>query len=947
MATAVPDPLGINTRAEFASALSALRVKAGVTVRFVSQRSGASLGTLSGWFGGQHVPEKASETMLAEVLGVCGVEDQETVASWLEAARRVRPQRRDARGRSEPYRGLEPFRVEDSEWFFGRGDLVRDIGQRVFDLLSSRVSPASPIVVMGASGSGKSSLLSAGLVPHLRAEGVDVSIITPGSDPDRRIRQQAGVDVLIIDQFEELWTECGDSAERARAMYAIGHVDPGRVVVIGLRADFVHRAEREPVLRDALKDSVPVGRLTAEEVRSVILEPARRIDCLIEPDLLQLLLIEFSPTGSRATLNDGALALLSHALQETWHQSTRRRMTVEDYVATGGIAGAVQRTAESVYGALSDDQRERARQVFLRLITIDGTVVLRRRAQYDEVFADDGDKFRDVVECFARRRLLTVERDHVEISHEVLISAWTRLREWVDADRDRIVTHRRPAVASMRWQRTRDAAVLFDSADLDRSRAWQPGGEWESEANHFEREFLAAARAHRDSARVVEPRPDRVRRLVIALIVVTVVAVGLLVAVIDLRLDLDTQRRSTQQAQNESTALGLAADAHDLHSADPALAAQVALAAYRLFPASRTRTVLLDTAAVGTAIRYVGPAAEARIAVTGDGSLAALGFADGSVRLVRLTSQPTLAEVGRFRVDGSVTGLAFEPSASVLAVAAASGIRLWDVTEPDRPIERSVVSVAADGGGDVIGLAVAPDGGELLAAADSGRLVRWDISDLDRPMALSAVPAGSSVAKVRYSPDGRLLVTVTRTGTVRIWPAANPTGPAAFELGDANDAVTAVVFTRDGQSMFLAMRRSGLTRWDVVGSDLRPAPGARALSVDATELAQGADGGPVAMIDPDGASRLWDPQSGRITILPAPASVSLALSPTGVLLGDGDGVVRLWPPGVGDESVPAGAPPEPQRVIDALCASGSSPLTDGEWDRYLPDRPRRDFCADH
>lgn len=925
MAEEVPDPEAIGSRVDFSDALSTLRERAGVTIRLVSEQSGVSPGTLSGWFGGQHVPEKASESVFAEVLRVCGVQDQGVVDSWMAALRRVRGQRRERATGTDPYRGLEPYRIDDSDWFFGRGTLISRIVDRV-RAARTDASTGRVIVVTGPSGSGKSSILNAGIGPAMEALGLNVLRITPQDTRGVSTLSRTEVDVLVVDQFEDMWTECADGANCRRILSEINGAADGPVVVIGLRADYIDRARREPVLRSALDDPIAVGRLVGEDVRSVIVEPARRAGWTVDPDLVQLLLIEFSTSGSRAALDDGALALLSHALLETWRHSTRHRMTVADYVATGGISGAVHRSAESVYAELTSTQRRLARRLFLRLIVIDESAVLRRRAAHVEIFADDVADVRIVVEKFARSRLLTVERDYVEITHETLISAWTRLGTWVDNDRDGIIAHRRLALAALRWRESGDTAALPGPSELAHMQQWQPGGEREAELNHFEREYLAAGRAQRDSRADHERRRRRhTRRLVAALALLTILAVALTATVVHLRLGILQERRLAEQARDEATARSLAAEANDLRDSDPALGAQIALAAYRLAPTVETRSALLDATSAGTPVRWIGPAGGTRTAIAPSGGLAALGFEDGTVELMRIDDRPAIAPLAEMSIVGAVSSLAFDPSGNLLAVAAGGRIELWDLDDPGSPTEQGRLT---SGGPAITSFVFAPDGLQVVASTTSNALLRWDISDPKRPRRLGAGRSVESGAVVAYSPDGRLLVAGSRDTSLRVWNADDPTGPADVDLHTGGNRIVALRFSPDGRTVAAAIQGREIRRWEVIGTGLRPLPGFIA-------------GGEVGAIDfsPDGRSlvgagtdgvTIWDLASGRTTVLPDPvAARSVAVDRSGaVLVGDRDGVVRLWPM----RALPDSDEPREGAGHAAADASGRSLLR--------PDEPR-------
>src|SRR3569833_3028987 len=288
-----PDPARILTRRDFAAALTRLRALGRLAVRDVAKAADVPDGTMGDYFAGRHLPPLRPER-LPGILRACGVRDPAEIAGWLEALRRVRPR---PGPRSEetraPYLGLRSFQVEDAEWFFGRETLTAELVARV------RERRAGVLAVTGPSGSGKSSLLRAGLIPALAGTATPL-LVTPGTDPVgelaarladltgrtdvAEVRREPAVAatedlVVVVDQFEEVFTDGCAEADRTaylRALRAIA-ARPPAAVVIGLRADFYARALRHPELAEILQNSqVGVGPMSEAELRQAILSPARK-----------------------------------------------------------------------------------------------------------------------------------------------------------------------------------------------------------------------------------------------------------------------------------------------------------------------------------------------------------------------------------------------------------------------------------------------------------------------------------------------------------------------------------------------------------------------------------------------------------------------------------------------------------------------------------------------
>lgn len=395
----------IRTRQDFAGALTALREEAGLTVRQVAGKVGVQGAhtTIGDWCSGRALPSTSSQPLLIKVLSVCGVTDEQ-VEHWLRAWRRVRrgPGRRPSG--PEPYRGLATFQPEDTDWFFGREELTT----RLIDRLGTLDAAGGGVqVVIGASGAGKSSLLRAGMIAALRtgclpgSSSWRVVVFTPGSHPMRQLSHECGPAVqdvvessraagrdpiplraetlatgrlvLVVDQFEEVFTACDDEDERQRfidAICAMATAPTGAIVVLGLRADFYAHALRYQPLVAAAQAQLLVGPMSEPELRRAITEPAARAGLTLESGLVEILLHDLTPTAQRtpegAAHEAGALPLLSHALLATWETAKGHPLGVEHYRGTGGIRGAVAKTAEKAYAALSSDHQEVARRLFLR-----------------------------------------------------------------------------------------------------------------------------------------------------------------------------------------------------------------------------------------------------------------------------------------------------------------------------------------------------------------------------------------------------------------------------------------------------------------------------------------------------------------------------------------------------------------------------------------------------
>ncbi|MFE7122227.1 XRE family transcriptional regulator, partial [Streptomyces sp. NPDC057654] len=519
-----------------------------------------------------------------------------------------------------PYAGLAAFRPEDADWFFGRERLVDD--------LVARLERQRLVVLLGPSGSGKSSVLRAGLLPRLQAAPTSRTavVLTPGPNPweecaaqlaaavrtapgplrseltdgryglhraVRHITAAQGGDsgsgdgsggteiVLVIDQFEEVFTRCPSHARRAAfiagLLAAVRAPDSRCRVVLGLRADFTAHCARHGELRDALPGAqVVIGPMSSDDVLGAITQPARLAGLSVEGALLGTLM-------AHARGEAGALPLLSYALLETWRRRRGHALTLAALQTAGGIEGALALTAERLYASLDDGQRAAARHVFLRLAAFgEGTEHRLRRGELDS--PDDApEDTAAILERAAAARLLTLDHDRVALAHTALLHCWPRLRTWLDENRDALRPHRRLAEAAREWEDLgEDDSALYRGIRLAMAQDMaRTGGapltvrEWA-----FLDACTAAETARGDRER---RRTTRLRRLVALLAVLLLVSVTTTI-------DAARAKRVIEWQRDAALSREIAREAVALLFPRPALAGQPGPVAYcRLPPAGCRR----------------------------------------------------------------------------------------------------------------------------------------------------------------------------------------------------------------------------------------------------------------------------------------------------------------------------------------------------------------------
>ncbi|MGZ4214164.1 MAG: nSTAND1 domain-containing NTPase, partial [Actinomycetota bacterium] len=383
-----------------------------------------------------------------------------------------------------PYKGLAPFDEEDAAYFFGRERLVGE--------LAARTVGVGLLGVIGASGSGKSSVVRAGLVPSLHADLLPGSarwravVMRPGDDPAGTLRDalggitlEAAVDqadpdqrlVLIVDQFEEVFTLVEDDEARATFLDAITSVieRPDRVIVVlVMRDDFYGRcAPHEQLARALSANHVLVAPMGRDEMRRAIELPARRARLHVEAALVDALIGE-------AGDEPGSLPLLSTAMAELWAARSDGWMRMESYEETGGLRGAIARLAEESFARLSPPEQEAARAMLLRLTgSGEGATVTRRRASLDEFDLGRHPETQAVLDRFTQDRLLTMSEGSVEVAHEALLREWPRLREWLEEDVQGRQLRLHLTEAAKQWDASgRELGELYRGARLSSALDW-------------------------------------------------------------------------------------------------------------------------------------------------------------------------------------------------------------------------------------------------------------------------------------------------------------------------------------------------------------------------------------------------------------------------------------------------------------------------------------------
>jgi WD40 repeat protein len=859
-----------------------------------------------------------------------------------------------------PYRGLQPFSEADAEVFYGRERLTAELAGKV----SGRLAETGILVVTGASGAGKSSLLRAGLLPALargqqvpRSAGWPRLVITPTRHPVAELathlavlcgteapavqRELAGQPdqahvivrqaviteaarraggqpmpddgerlVLIVDQFEQVFTLNPDGEPERRAFIAAlcaaasNPAGPGQqppaLVVIAVRGDFWDRCAAYPELAEALRNGqFVVGPMTDSELRLAITGPAQSAGLQIDPVLTDAILSDLQAAGGNGTA--GVLPLLSQAMLLTWDRRDGNRLTSHGYSLSGGVSHAVQTSADSVYDALPAGQQALAREL-LRAMTVasrDGRLT-RRPVSREGLYAQHATAARTevdaVLDAFAGQRLIVLDGDIAQIAHDALLTAWPRLRGWLEDDLASWALHAQLADDTAAWDASgMDTSFLYRGTQLAAFR--QAILRWSASPGRYPA-LTGAQRGFMDASERGAVRSGRQRRILVGALILLLIAslAGAGIAAVAAR-SADHAAATARQQRDLAASGQLAAQSEALDATDPVTASLLAAAAWHFDSTRQARDSLLDAAAQP----------EHGVLNTGTGPIRTLAFSpDGRIlatataKDVVLWDTATSRQIGSpLRTGSGVIALAYSPGGRYLATASDKGTaRLWAVAtheEVGAPLNTGHASQGTSA------LAFGPGGPILATTQFSGDTTQlWDVTTR-RP--IGAPLATGSPISLTFSANGKLLGVTTAAGA-QVWSVAagiqldSPPTVAGLSPDElAVDPPDEVVFSPNGRILATASG-SGVALSDAatgrqVGSGLLSQGGMYQLAAFNT------NGQMLATADGGGTIRLWDvADHQQVGVLAADLSPvqALAFSPAGKVLATAneDGQVQLW-----------------------------------------------------
>jgi len=837
-----------------------------------------------------------------------------------------------------PYKGLRAFQEADAGDFFGREALVEQLVTHL-----QGPTPRS-LAIVGPSGCGKSSVVNAGLIPALRKGAIprseqwyivkmalgehpkddlynallSVGVDIPASLGDRddydaglalMINQILPDDkselLLVIDQFEELFTLVKDETERTEFLQLLltAVTDPGSRVrlIITLRADFYDRPLLYAGFGEIFRQSTQVVLpLSPEELERAISGPAERVALQAEPSLIAKMVADVID-------QPGALPLLQYTLTELFEGRDKDTLTLVSYSEAGGISGALTRRAEAIYDDLSSAGKSAAHQLFSRLVTPGesahdggGTPDTRRRVLLTELTAIMP-FVQGVINTFGRHRLLAFDRDPetrtptVEIAHEALLREWQRLREWIEDNRDDLRLQRRLTAAAHEWTKSdRDPDYLVRGTRLDQFETWLD--ETSLDLSPLEDAYIAASLESRQKRKAVEEarraheealerRSHRVLRwLAIVMGLAAIIATGLSIFAFG-------QRKNAEAQAQIASVRELSAAAVNNLDIDPERSVLLALQAVdKTYSVDGTVLPEAEDALHRSlqAVRVLYTLSPASGGVfSPDGNRIATGDPDGLITIWHAkTSEPIQKLTGH---NGGIINIAYSWDGSLIASTSEDKTaKIWDSETGGLLLTLSGHSEA------LVSPAFSPDG-RLLATTSYDTTAR--IWDLETGETLFVLEHPDITGGVAFSPDGALLAVAVDSspGIAKIYDVAS--GQEVLELSGPFDGIPDIVFNHNGTRLVTVSSDSSTRVWDAkTGDELLTFYGHSGFvfGVDVSK-----DGKRIATGGQDGKAKVWDIETGRelLTLSGHTAGLSnVAFSPDDKFLStdSADGTVKVW-----------------------------------------------------
>lgn len=825
-----------------------------------------------------------------------------------------------------PYKGLRAFQEADAADFFGRADLTSQLMQRLGQ------SNERFLAVVGPSGSGKSSVVKAGLLPLLRQGFLPKALrwfiakMHPGHDPLAALEAallQVALDrppallellrdtnglidalpltlpgkstelLLVIDQFEEVFTLIEQEEDRVHFLnllyHAVNAPDSRLRVIITLRADFYDRPLSYANFGNLIKDHTAIILpLTDQELTDAITQPGRRANLTIEPALITALLADVRE-------QPGTLPLLQYTLTELFERREDDTLTAAAYHNSGGLMGILSTQADERYQQLTPDQQQDARQIFLRLVAInEQSETTRQRVKLANLYAIGGGqqraKIQSILDIFGQSRLLTFDYDPqnreptVEIAHEALIREWERLQAWLVESRSDLLTQRRLSAAIQEWHtHHHDPSYLATGNRLGIFEEWQ--AKTSITLTEDEQRYISAS---------IKLRQQAVTRRWIITAALVILAVGATLFAI---FAVNQQQQAQQQARIAHSRELAATALNKLEQLDLSLLLSLeALSVRDTYEAQNSLLTGLQSEPYLLAFLPGTQTPVRSVAYAPDGTTIA---AAGTTDTITLWDPATGQRTGILETDHThwINKLAFSPDSQTLAAAGEDGhISLWNLTT------KTVIPTAIpDSEQPWRDITFNPAGDQLVAVGDEGSLLRWDTvaaTRLEGPHLPTTADTAAHIYTLAFSPDGRLLAFAGADSLIYLWDVAAETFLGEPLSGHINP-IRDIAFTPNSLGLVSGDMDGRIVLWNTqTGQYLGDLTNAHSREV--WSVAFSPDGQLLATGSTDNTIRVWDMATGTAALPTFTAHNEvvrdLAFSPDGTKLVSGglDHKVILW-----------------------------------------------------
>ncbi len=859
------------SRSALTQQMAAARSRAGLSIRRAAAIAEVPASTAQGWLEGRHLPTPSLMPQFMKLLRALQLVTVQDEAAWAEAIDRMR---RSSVVVEPPYVGLRPYTTAESGLFMGR--------ERTLEELLTACAEAEPprvVTLIGASGTGKSSLLAAGLIGRGTAPDGPLSSLIPARLRVRDLltwKVPPEASLLVVDQFEDLQHLDDDETEQLADILCQlpGHV----VCVTGLNADAVGTVLRHPRLASFLATPVLIGPLTTAEYHQIIEAPARYHGRAVSPELVEVLIRDLHQYGYP---DPGVvLPLLSNTLRRCWTASAGDTLTASSYLTSGGLWASLNDEAEAVLQALPPSGQQLVQRLMLSLVVVDAKQLLRRSIPFSSL----SPQLVPVAEAFVASRLLSLREDQLSIAHEALLTRWHRLRSWVTQEEATLLVGRRIHMATRLWDEggRKPEGLLPAEAVM-----WQSWSQSENAPvlTKDEREFieasLATGRSHEaaQEAQLKRTRAQQHGALVIAAIAVVLAVVA---AFLGVRSNGFAQQASTTARTAQAQQLALVSG--QTRDTDPNEAAELAVASYRLEDNSQTRSSVIESAGTAAPQRVLGPTGNTMVATTPRDAAVLRGDSSGRLALWRDGNLKTEPET--IDTDGGQL-FAVQPvlqdGRRLVIVAGQRTASVWDLTRAPRKLGEWATP-------GVTSYSTAWQGRVALIGNLHGEVLRINLEKPDHPEVLSTLQLGEDVAVMALTATPDLVAAGGPRGRLALFDSSG----AALPDVQVGGQILSLDVSEDNTEILAGSSASNALLLGISGTSAQVArelpmkSGVHAVKHLGDRVVLGGSQGEAVVMDKTGQTIESSPVRSVIT--------SIARGADGFLTGATDGTVALWRP---------------------------------------------------